>query len=60
MRQPRGFSEPGKKHLYCRLQKSLYGLRHNPRTWYERIDLELTKFGMTRSNYDSNMYFLNQ
>jgi hypothetical protein len=58
MRQPRGFVEPSKTHLYCRLIKSLYGLRQNPCTWYERIDLELVQYGMVRSNYDSNMYHL--
>ena len=60
MRQPREFSEPGKEYLYYHLQKSLYGLRQSPHTWYERIDLKLTKFNMIRNNYDSNMYYLNQ
>jgi hypothetical protein len=60
MCRPRRFVEPGKEHLYCRLLKSLYGLRQSPRTWYERIDSNLTKFGMTCSNYDSNIYHLHK
>jgi hypothetical protein len=30
MEQPQGFQVPGKKHLVCRLVKSLYGLKHAP------------------------------
>jgi hypothetical protein len=60
MRQPRGFIEIEKEHLFCRLQKSIYGLQQSPRTWYERIDSELTTFGMICGQHDANMYHLHQ
>ena len=31
MYQPEGFEVEGKKHMVCRLKKSLYGLKHAPR-----------------------------
>jgi hypothetical protein len=58
MRQPRGFVQKGHEHLVCRLLKSLYGLKQSPRAWYERINTELQNLGMTRNNYDSNMYYI--
>eukprot|EP00172_Hildenbrandia_rubra_P004374 Plantae.Rhodophyta-Hildenbrandia_rubra.ctg8727.p3 GENE.Plantae.Rhodophyta-Hildenbrandia_rubra.ctg8727~~Plantae.Rhodophyta-Hildenbrandia_rubra.ctg8727.p3 ORF type:complete len:198 (-),score=48.30 Plantae.Rhodophyta-Hildenbrandia_rubra.ctg8727:1025-1618(-) len=33
MKQPRGFEEPGKENLACRLLKSLHGLKQAPRAW---------------------------
>jgi len=37
MYQPRG-QVPGKEHMVCRLVKALYGLKHEPRAWYIKID----------------------
>ena len=34
MLQPEGFPIPGKEHLVCKLQYSLYGLKQSPRLWY--------------------------
>ena len=31
MKQPQGFEVQGKKRMVCKLQKSLYGLKHVPR-----------------------------
>ena len=33
MEQPPGYIVPGKKHLVCYLQRSLYGLKQSPRCW---------------------------
>ena len=31
MEQPEGFEQKGKEHLVCKLKKSLYELKHQPR-----------------------------
>ena len=33
MRQPEGYVQPGKEHLVCKLEKSLYGLKQSVRCW---------------------------
>jgi ATP-binding cassette subfamily B (MDR/TAP) protein 1 len=33
MEQPQGFASQGREHLVCQLQKSLYGLKADPRQW---------------------------
>lgn len=32
--QPQGFVIEGKQHLFCELNKSLYGLTQSQKTWY--------------------------
>ena len=39
------------------MKKSLYGLKHEPRTWYDRIDSFLSSLGFTKSKADSNLYY---
>ena len=41
----------------CRLKKSLYSLKQEPRTWYDIIDRFLSSFGFTKSKEDSNRYY---
>ena len=41
----------------CRLKKALYGLKHAPRTWYNRIDGFLSSLGFTKIKEDSNLYY---
>eukprot|EP00253_Pinus_taeda_P036124 PITA_36124 len=55
--QPEGFEIHDRESHVCRLKKSLYGLKQEPRAWYERIDSYLMKPGFTRSEADPNLYF---
>ena len=41
MKQPEGFEVKGKEHLVCKLNRSLYGLKHLPRCWNEALNSEL-------------------
>jgi hypothetical protein len=54
--QPEGFVEKGKEHLVCKLKKALYGLKHAPRSWYEKIYSFFLQQGFMRSKNDPNMY----
>jgi hypothetical protein len=54
--QPEGFVEKGQEHLVCKLKKALYGLKHAPRSWYEKIDSFFLQQGFMRSKSDPNLY----
>jgi hypothetical protein len=55
--QPEGFIITGKEHLVCLLQKALYGLKQSPRTWWETIGEKLASLGLTRSEYNYNLFY---
>jgi hypothetical protein len=54
--QPEVFVEHGQEHLVCKLKKSLYGLKHAPRSWYEKMESFFPQQGFMRSKSDPNMY----
>ncbi|PPR84446.1 hypothetical protein GOBAR_AA36262 [Gossypium barbadense] len=56
MRQPEGFTVPGKEDHVCLLKKSLYGLKQSPRQWYKRFDSFMIQHGYTRCDYDACVY----
>ena len=56
MRQPQGFEEENRKHLVCKLSKSLYGLKQAARSWNVKIHDILTKMGFVQSKNDCCMY----
>ena len=55
--QPLGFETHDRDSHVCRLNKALYGLKKEPRTWYDRIDSFLSSLGFTKSKVDSNLYY---
>ena len=57
MHQLEGFIVQGKENLFCRLTKSLYGLKQGPRQWYKKFDSFMGKSRYTRSEEDHCCYF---
>jgi hypothetical protein len=43
-------------HVYM-LEKALYGLKHAPRAWYEKIQGYLMRLGFKMSVVDPNLYY---
>jgi transposase InsO family protein len=57
MEIPAGFSGAGDPTKVCKINRALYGLRQSPKAWYKHIDTWLTSQGLSRSNFDPNLYF---
>jgi hypothetical protein len=57
MEQPEGFAVEGKEDHVCLLEQCIYGLKQAPRVWNEKFNEFLLKFGLTRSESDSCVYF---
>jgi hypothetical protein len=56
MEQPEGAVEPGKEHLYCKLIKSLYGLKQSPRAWNQKLHQRLREMQFNRLEKDHSLY----
>ena len=61
MELPEGFqsisASASRGKLFCRLKKSLYGLKQVPQAWYNDINAFLTgTLDLTHSNEDPNLY----
>lgn len=56
MTQPEGYVVKGKEDHYCRLLKSLYGLKQTPYEWNEEFNAFLIEFGLVRSESDPCIY----
>jgi hypothetical protein len=56
--QPEGFEVHGRDSHVCKLRRALYGLKHVPRAWYSRIDNYLHGMVFTKSEADSNLYYI--
>jgi len=57
MEQSPGFLAPSDSRLICKLQRSLYGLKQSPRTWFGRFSSVLIQFGMTRCEIDHYVFY---
>ena len=55
--KPLSFETHDKESHVCRLKKSMYSLKQEPRTWYGRIDGFLSTLGFTKSKANSNLYY---
>jgi hypothetical protein len=55
--QPDGFVIHEKVSHVCKLKKAMYGLKHAPHAWYEKIDGYLMSLGFSKSVVDPNLYY---
>jgi hypothetical protein len=58
--QPKGFQDPHHPHHVYKLKKALYGLKHAPRAWYERLTTYLLAKGFTRGQADWTLFIRQQ
>nr|GEW68158.1 hypothetical protein [Tanacetum cinerariifolium] len=47
MVQPKGFVDPKHPNKVCKLQRFIYGLKQESRSWNKRFDVEIKKIGFT-------------
>ena len=52
MEHPERFTIKGKEYLVCRLNKSLYSLKHASRHWYKKFDSFMVEHGYDRNASD--------
>jgi hypothetical protein len=56
MEKPQGFIHNSS--LGCKLKKSLYGLKKEPRAWYEKMDSYMILHDFVRCKSDCHVYVL--
>jgi histone deacetylase 1/2 len=56
MQQPPDFEDAQFPSHVCKLQRSIYGLRQSPRTWYARLSHLLYQLGFTSSKADTLLF----
>ena len=54
--QPKGFIDLHFPDHVLYLKKALYGLKHAPRTWYDRLTQYLVSHGFTRGKADQTLF----
>jgi len=57
--QPTSFVDPQRPDDVCLLSRSLYGLRQEPRAWFERFIGHVTSLGFVQSKADSSLFVYN-
>ena len=56
MAQPKGYEQPGREQLVCKLNKALYGLKQGSRQWYQKFDTFMHSQEFKRSQEDFCLY----
>ena len=57
--QSPGFVAQGEIGKVCRLQKSLYGLKHSPHAWFGKFSQAIEEFGMQKSKSYHSIFYRN-
>ncbi|UYV72019.1 hypothetical protein LAZ67_9001568 [Cordylochernes scorpioides] len=56
MEQPECFKKPGEENLFCKLKKSIYGLKQSGRCWNKFLTKQLHEIGFQRNPIDPSIY----
>lgn len=56
MSQPLGLIYPQFSHFVCKLNQVLYGLKHAPWAWYDRLSTCLLELGFLMSKSDTSLF----
>jgi ATP-binding cassette subfamily B (MDR/TAP) protein 1 len=56
MEQPDGFLSKGKEDYVCKMKKSLYGLKQEPRQWYMKFESVMGEKGYKRCISDHGVF----
>ena len=59
MEQSPGFVAQGEIGKVCRLQKSLYGLKHSPYAWFGKFNQAVEEFSMQKSKSYHSIFYRN-
>lgn len=59
MKQLQGFMVASKESFMCKLKKSLYTLKQDPRQWYKKVDSFMSSKGFRRCQVDHFCYIKN-
>ncbi|UYV78945.1 hypothetical protein LAZ67_17000381, partial [Cordylochernes scorpioides] len=54
MEQPECFKKPGEENLFCKLKKSIYGLKQSGRCWNKFLNKQLHKIGFQQNQAARN------
>lgn len=52
----KGLSRKNKEAIVCKLNKAIYGLKQEPRVWFEKLKSTLINFGYTSTKYDNSLF----
>ncbi len=55
--QPKGFEEPDKEDMVCKLVKALYGCSTSGARWHDTLKTTFTSLGYHRSSVDHCLYY---
>ncbi|CAM8885420.1 unnamed protein product [Rhodiola kirilowii] len=56
MDQPKGFVDTNYPNYICRLQKAIYGLKHAPRAWFNRLKCHLLQCDFRACYSDTSLF----